>query len=389
MDQKLEITNLVFGGGGTKGGSLPGAMKVVESHLPRANIIRCAGTSIGGVYGSLYAFGNTNDQIEVLLEQKKLSDFISGLSTQGQHKLMKGLNKANNGQNFFAAKTLKGAKGELKSNLKEDLGISDSAALVGWINKEALCATKIPNLTFGELAALNRKDPKRYKLLYLVATNLSTGRAAILSHENMPNVVVASATAASAAFPGAFQPVTLWTKEADGSINRNENSHKYTDGGLVNNCFVSLFDEARFIPGNEHLSSDYKIINPHTLAMRYVDAETKNYYDFGADIPVRAVDNIFELTTTVIMATFMQQETAMDTPENRARTIQIDNLGISTFEVQMTERKLNALIRSGEVSAKQFFSELSQEEGKVIIEALREEIKFFREDDKEANCAIL
>lgn len=390
MEQQAEnITNLVFGGGGTKGGSLPGAMEVVEQRIPRAQVIRCAGTSIGAVYASLYAIGKTNAEIKALLGQKQLSDFISGLSNYGQEKLMKGLDKKNHGQKFFAGKTLKGAKVELKSNLKNELGISDSAALISWINREAYNETQIPDLTFGELAAKHHENHHKYKLLYLVATNLSTGRMAVFSHENVPNMLVASAVAASAAFPGAFQPTTMWVKEANGSININEGGHKFSDGGLVNNCALTLFDEARFLPGNPNPDDRARIINPHTLAMRFVGAEDKNYYSFGAEIPVRPMDSIFEVTSAVIMASFMQQESAMDTPENRARTIQIDNLGISTFEVYMTERKLNALLRSGAVSAQQFFNMIPPDQAKAIIDELRKDINIYREEDKPAQCVML
>jgi predicted acylesterase/phospholipase RssA len=383
-----EINNLVFGGGGTKGGSLPGAMEVVQSRASRKNIKRCAGTSIGAIYATLYSFGKTNEQIKEILGEKQLSDFIDGLSEHGHQKLTKGLNKANYGKSFFAAKTLKGAKSEIKSNLNEHLGISNSKAISLWLQQVGLRELGIKDVTFQDLKDKHDKDPEKYKLLYVVATNLSTGRAVVLSHENVPNMVVASATCASAAFPGAFQPVTLLFRAEDGKTYKDPHGYKFTDGGIAWNCALTLFDEARFIPGNAP-GDRTPIINPHTLAMRYVDAGDKDYYSFGGDIPVRPLDNLYELTTTLMLATFLQQETAMDTPENCARTIQIDNLGISTFEVQLSGNKLDALVDSGRVSAQQFFGLLTRDEALEKILKLRQTIKEIREDDKPAVCVIV
>lgn len=387
MEVGREISNLVFGGGGTKGCAFPGVMEVVEAQVPRAKIIRCAGTSIGAIYATLFCYGYTNTEITKLLSQKKLSDFISGLSEFGEKTFMQGLEKVNNGQTFFAAKTFKTAKPELKSNLKENLGISNSAAMMHWLTEEGFKALDIKNVTFGDLAAKHKENPEKYKLLYVVTTNISTGRIIVLSHENAPNVLIASATCASAAFPGAFQPVHLSLRADNGTVSKDEHGHQFLDGGLVWNCALTLFDQARFLPGNAH-DDQTPVVNNHTLAMRYVDASQNDYYNFNRDIPVVEIDNLIELTSRIVLATFIQQETAADIPINCARTIQIDNLGISTFEVQLSGRKLNALVESGKVSAQQFFNLITQDEAQQNILSLRNVVKEVREEDRQGSCTI-
>ncbi len=94
---------------------------------------------------------------------------------------------------FFAKTTAKGAKGELKGNLKQNLGISDGEKIITWIKEIAAKTPKKSYITFRELAELHKQDPIKYKLLYLTGSNMSTGRAAVFSHETTPDMVIASA----------------------------------------------------------------------------------------------------------------------------------------------------------------------------------------------------
>ena len=83
---------LALGGGGTKGFAHIGVIRQLEKHGFRIQAI--AGTSAGGIVGSLYAFGVPIDQIEQFAKSLKYSELFSRSSNDPPSLLgLGGLNK--------------------------------------------------------------------------------------------------------------------------------------------------------------------------------------------------------------------------------------------------------------------------------------------------------
>jgi NTE family protein len=73
MDKKYK-TGLALSGGGVKGLAHAGAMKALEEHGIKPDII--SGTSAGAIAGALYCAGYTPDQICTLFKKKDFNDFV-------------------------------------------------------------------------------------------------------------------------------------------------------------------------------------------------------------------------------------------------------------------------------------------------------------------------
>ena len=80
---KIDSTKvgLVLSGGGAKGISYIGALRVLEANeIPIDYVV---GTSIGGVIGAFYAAGYSPDQMEAIIANPKTSSFIKGETQKG------------------------------------------------------------------------------------------------------------------------------------------------------------------------------------------------------------------------------------------------------------------------------------------------------------------
>lgn len=80
---KIDSTKvgLVLSGGGAKGISYIGVLRVLEENeIPIDYIV---GTSIGGVIGGFYAAGYSPDEMEAIIANPKTSSFIRGETQQG------------------------------------------------------------------------------------------------------------------------------------------------------------------------------------------------------------------------------------------------------------------------------------------------------------------
>lgn len=72
---------LALGGGGVKGSAHLGVLRVLERNGFRVRAI--AGTSAGGLWGSLYAFGYTPDEIERRVDQAEVNTLFGREPTDG------------------------------------------------------------------------------------------------------------------------------------------------------------------------------------------------------------------------------------------------------------------------------------------------------------------
>ena len=157
---------LALGGGAALGGAHIGVLRAIEELGLKISYV--SGNSIGAVVASLYAFGKTSQEIEEIAMEMHWMD-VSNFSIS-------------------------------KYGLFNNKKLGDK--IIEAIGDREFMEAEIP--------------------LYIVASNLNTGKKIILKEGN-----VAKAVMASAAIPGIFRPV-----EMDGRL--------LVDGGIVENVPVSL-----------------------------------------------------------------------------------------------------------------------------------------------------
>lgn len=223
--------NLVLEGGGIRGIAYAGALQVLEERGQTAGIRRVAGTSVGGIVGTLFALGYTPGEMQAILDDLQINTFNDGRWI------------------FFGG----------QSRLRKRYGWYRGDRLEAWIGKQIAARTGSENTTFGELRTLAAKD-KRFRELYLTATDLRGQRAVVFCADSFPHMALRTAVRATVSIPVYFTAVLL-----DGQGRRYPTPKScpdcgvFVDGGVLMNYPISLFDSS----GNNGLIS-----NPRTLGLK-------------------------------------------------------------------------------------------------------------------------
>ncbi|NNC37439.1 MAG: hypothetical protein EX271_05560 [Acidimicrobiales bacterium] len=191
---------LVLGGGGARGLSHVGVIKVLEDNQIPIDVI--AGTSMGAIVGSLYASGYSADEIENIARELDWSDVFND-------------NTARRRETFRRKSDDFGFLTDYKVTFRNGNIVLPEGIIQGqnlFLELSRLLAT---TRSVGKFADL----PIPFKL---VATDLETGNAVVMEDGDL-----ATAVFASMAIPGFVPPV-----EREG--------RRLLDGGLVNNVPVDL-----------------------------------------------------------------------------------------------------------------------------------------------------
>ena len=191
---------LVLGGGGAKGLAHAGVIKVLEdNHIP---IDVISGTSMGAIVGSLYASGYTADELVDVAQTLDWNDVFN--------------DKTSRGRSSFRRKADEyGFLTDYKVSFKNGSIVLPKGIIQGQNLFLAISRLLAKTRSVGKFE--NLPIPFR-----LVATDLGTGKAVVMTDGDL-----ATAVFASMAIPGFIPPV-----QRDG---------KYLiDGGLVNNVPVNL-----------------------------------------------------------------------------------------------------------------------------------------------------
>jgi len=184
---------LVLSGGGAKGFAHIGALKVIDSLGIKIDYI--AGTSMGAIVGSLYASGYSGKQLDSIFKTLDFDNVINDILPRAS----KTLYERANTEKYAVILPFE----QFQLNLPSAL--SRGQNVFGLLSKLTLHVSDIDNF---------EKLPIPF---FCLATNVETGKAAILETGNL-----ALSVTASSAFPSLFQPVNI-----DGEL--------LIDGGVVNN----------------------------------------------------------------------------------------------------------------------------------------------------------
>lgn len=294
--------NLVFEGGGVLGIAYAGAMKALETHYPNHNILndigQVAGTSAGAITAAAVSAGYTADEVRKLMQETNFKNF------------------------------------EDKWNpfrILSKYGLYKGDALLAFA-KKVIGAKTDPNATFRDF------EKNNFKHLRVFATDLNVKNVREFSVRRTPDVVVAEAVRASMSIPIFF---SAWQFK---NLNQQQYEfahHIFVDGGTVYNYPINTFDE------------DGKV-NTKTLGFHLVDKAGKGK-ETGLEMgqPAKYVRVLFD---TLLDA----QEIDFDRDsEQKKRTVNIDDHGISATDFSLNKAKQELLLKSGEEATNEFLNSLA------------------------------
>ncbi len=227
---KRPVIGLVLSGGGARGASHIGVLKVLEELRIPVDVV--TGTSMGSIVGGLYAYGYSVDEIERLLGE---TDWDTVLRDEPPRK-NRSFRRKQDDYNFL---------------VKQEAGFKDGEIVIpkGLLQGQQLML---------RLNSLTLKAPRDFDALPIrfraVATDIESGEAVVMGEGSLSTAMLASM-----AIPGVITPVE-W------------NGHSLVDGGMSNNVPVQLarelgadilivVDLSGEPPGKGKLSSPFSIVN--------------------------------------------------------------------------------------------------------------------------------
>lgn len=202
-------------------------------------------------------------------------------------------------------------------------GLYEGDAFLAWMQQRITNKGLAATATFADFKNAGMMD------LHVFSTDLNMGTVREFSFETSPNVVVAEAVRASMSIPLFFK---AWQFS-----NNNPDNHIYVDGGMVLNFPIRTFDTGT-------------TPNPQTLGLFLTDLTPQPPNTLGYDHLEQYVRITFD---TILNA---QNINFFNDPADIARTMQIDNLGMSATNFGLTEEQQTALFNSGVTAATKFLA---------------------------------
>lgn len=212
---------------------------------------------------------------------------------------------------------------------------------------------KMKDFTIKPPEEITFNDLKRYGFidLYVVACKMQEvngipkGSKKIFSYNTTPDTPIAAAVRASANAPFYFKACRL-KKISKTKYVLSDTGDWFTDGGLVENFPIGMFDHPDYLEESEkHQISN--ILNPHTLGLVLLTKEEmgKEFAQVKVPIPNRAPYKAFKAILNTLMRN-SDRDNLLRT-ENAHRILKIDRLNVSLGDFDMNDETKQLLIRSG------------------------------------------
>ena len=202
-------------------------------------------------------------------------------------------------------------------------GLYEGDAFLAWMQERITNKGLAATATFADFKNAGMMD------LHVFSTDLNMGTVREFSFETSPNVVVAEAVRASMSIPLFFR---AWQFS-----NNNPDNHIYVDGGMVLNFPIRTFDSGT-------------TPNPQTLGLFLTDLTPQPPNTLSYDHLEQYVRITFD---TILNA---QNINFFNDPADIARTMKIDNLGMSATDFGLTQQQQTALFNSGVTAATKFLA---------------------------------
>ena len=392
---KQKIKNYIFQGGGTKGIAYIGALQELENNgIKLENIQRICVTSVGAITAAFLCVGydlktlnrelnkidfeNFIDIEEESIQTKFFNYTSSNIISDIQSKLektikyvqdeLKDVNKSywplkvkrfwNIAEHLMSDETCMDLHDILKYAY-DNKGLAKGEKILEWIEEKVRGATNTRYLTFADLYELHKKEPQKYKQLYIIGTNLAEKKTEIFSHEKTPNLIISDAVRISLSLPVVFQPHCCYEKKAGRRVKNEKNKDLYVDGGIMDNYPVWVFDSKNY-------SKDH--INAETLGFRLVPLKTIIYNMAKSNKILKMylksenegnAMTKFGFVTSLLDCFYDKQESDFDlqSENHLKRTVLIDHNNFSTLNFNLSNKDKSDLIALGQTATRNYLND--------------------------------
>jgi NTE family protein len=321
--------NLVFEGGGAKGIAYLGAMEVLEKKDILKNIERIGGASAGAINALLMGLNYSNDELK-----EKLMDLDFKMFLDDSPGFIRDIRR-----------------------LKSKFGWYKGDRFYNWIKDRIREKTGNPNSTFKDI--YDGKEENKFKDIYFIGANISTGFAEVYSYEDTPLMEVAKAVRISMSIPLFFAAL------------RKNDEDVCVDGGLINNYPVKLFDREKYVQVDRRIPKYYKkynrelketnhknniwVFNKETLGFRLDSAKEIAVFRNHKEPDHKEIKGFIDYAFCLISTVFNIQSSMHLHSDDWKRTIYIDTLGVSTFDFGLNKENKLKLIESGKKCTEDYF----------------------------------
>ncbi|MCY6371187.1 patatin-like phospholipase family protein [Clostridium ganghwense] len=332
-DMYYKINNLVFEGGGVLGIAYLGVLNFLYNHDILQNIKRVAGTSAGAITACLTSFSLPFD------EMKKLADTIDyrkipQKGTQPDLKRIPTVLKKEMEEIFEDIDCI--------YRLIKNYGWYSSEYFYEWIKEQISSqfdsSKKLPPYTFEDFRnPYIHKKQRPFLDLYIIGTDISTDSSKVFSYETTPHMDVAEAVRISMSIPLFFESIKI----NEDKTSEKPMTHIFSDGGVMRNYPINLFDSNYFM--------DIIIdgVNVQTIGAR-----------FKSKIKYNEINNFIEYIENLLKSFVkIQQDIYNNSPIDKLRSIEINTKDISfiDFDISQNDEKYNFLYQQGYKAAKNYF----------------------------------
>lgn len=307
VNQRPKI-GLVLSGGGARGAAHVGVLKVLEQmQIPVDYIV---GTSMGAIIGGLYASGLTAAEVEAALGNIHWGDIL--IDSPGRDQLS--YRRKREDDEFL----VEYAVGFNQGKLQLPVGLLQGQKLLLLLRSLTLPVSEIHD--FDQLSIPFRA----------VATDISTGRAAVLGHGDL-----ATAMRASASIPSAFSPV-----EVDDML--------LVDGGVSDNLPVQVVrnmgaDIVIAVDVSTALSKKHQLTNVLSIADQLTTIMTRNNTEISLALlqsnDVLIIPDLGDITTTSFKRSNEAIEPGRVAAEAHAGELAVLSMSGLEYDAYMTQQQ--------------------------------------------------
>lgn len=317
------ITCLALEGGGSRCVAYSGMYTVFKRYGLMDGIRHVSGSSGGAIAALLISLGYDAKEGEELLLSMDLEVFL-----EGYHRWLQSSNWWSVGKTIWSVLN------------NENHSLVSGNHFQKWLEDCVEKKLGSAQATFADLAKKveEKKEGNPYKYLYVTGSNISLPfpECRYFSHETEKDMPLATAVRISASYPFIFESIK-WKKNI------------YTDGGLIRNLPVSIFNEKRFIEKGYDFND--KGINPCVLAVK-VDSQDEieqTLWGIKKKVPV---------TTTGEMATSVYNACGSNVDISEIRearlTLALSDKQINTLQFSVTRNEKLGLIKLAETETENF-----------------------------------
>ena len=322
--------NLIFEGGGVKGIAYVGALEVLEKKGILDDVVRVGGASAGAINALLVGLGYTVPETRRLLWDLDFNNFLD--DTWG---------------------FIRDAK-----RLVEDYGWYKGEFFRQWVGEVIRKKTGNPEATFHDVRMWRSTGiHPRFKGMYFIGTNVSTGFAEVFSEEHTPRMPLADAVRISMSIPLFFAA----RKSVRGDV--------YVDGGMLDNYPIKLFDRKKYVEKhaletrpyyvdhNAQLKRDISryVFNQESLGFRLDSEREIAVFRDQAEPVQHGIGDFFDYVSGLVRTLLNAQQSVHLHSDDWHRTIYIDTLGVGTTDFSLDDKTKRALVKSGKTGTAEYF----------------------------------